>query len=192
MTIRRQEKNLALTDQVELAAQDWSTADEFLENAKLSFDTEIGFHFIVREKGHVYTFDDRRQELYCKTLAATGQPVKAREAASVNPFEVYAWKKSDRVFSHAVEVAKAIALDDLVSEARRRAVDGVEVPQYHMGELIGYVRKYSDTLLKTLLGGLDPRFRTKPADTNITVNVDVPQQGGVVAALRSRITESAN
>lgn len=39
----------------------------------------------------------------------------------------------------------------LEAEARRRAMDGVDEPVYHKGEVVGHVRKYSDTLLIFLL-----------------------------------------
>jgi hypothetical protein len=44
----------------------------------------------------------------------------------------------------------------LESEARRRAVDGVDEPVFHKGRICGTVRKYSDALLMFLLRGNAP------------------------------------
>lgn len=50
--------------------------------------------------------------------------------------------------------------ESLVSEAHRRAVDGVEEPVFHKGHLVGTVTRYSDRLLELMLKSKVPDFRT--------------------------------
>ena len=53
-----------------------------------------------------------------------------------------------------------MATDTLEMEARRRASLGVEEPVYYQGQVVGYVRKYSDVLLMFLLKAQRPeKFR---------------------------------
>ena len=63
----------------------------------------------------------------------------------------YKWLASDPAYAKAFEEAKVAATDALVAEARRRATQGVEEPVYYQGEVVGTIRKYSDTLLIFLL-----------------------------------------
>jgi hypothetical protein len=46
-----------------------------------------------------------------------------------------------------------MAADKLESEARRRAIEGVEEPVYQGGQLVGTRMVYSDSLLALLLKG---------------------------------------
>ncbi|MHC5536960.1 hypothetical protein ACYOEI_01645 [Singulisphaera rosea] len=51
-------------------------------------------------------------------------------------------------------------MDTLESEARRRALDGVEKPVFYRGQKCGAIREYSDALLMFLMKAARPeRFR---------------------------------
>jgi hypothetical protein len=94
-----------------------------------------------------------------KFLAALseGYAVKyACIAAGVTRSRVYAWRDEDAGFRAAWDAALADGTETLEQEARRRAVEGTEEPIYQQGNLIGTVRKYSDTLLIFLLKGRKP------------------------------------
>ena len=66
-------------------------------------------------------------------------------------------RKKDPEFDEDVKAAIEEGYDMLEEEARRRAVDGVVEPVFFNGEQVGSVRKYSDTLLVTLLKACKPK-----------------------------------
>lgn len=77
-------------------------------------------------------------------------------AAGVGRATVYEWRRDDPKFAALYDEAHEDALDALEEEARRRAYDGVLEPMVSAGSLVCHVRKYSDTLLITLLKGKRP------------------------------------
>jgi hypothetical protein len=95
------------------------------------------------------------QAMYLAWLEHTNGKHAACDAADISPSRVKSWEREDVIFSTVLPAAKEAALDRLVSEATRRAVDGVEKAVRHQGRLVGFERQYSDALLQTLLKGLD-------------------------------------
>ena len=87
---------------------------------------------------------------------------KAAEIAHVDRKSIYLWRQTDKEFADAIEKIKPNArinyLETLEEEARRRGVDGVEEAVYYKGEVCGYVRKYSDTMLAMLLNGASEKY----------------------------------
>ena len=67
----------------------------------------------------------------------------------------YWWLKQP-AYAEAFAEARAEACDALEAEARRRAVKGVRKPVYYKGKVVGFNRKYSDTLLMFLMKGAMP------------------------------------
>lgn len=67
------------------------------------------------------------------------------------------WTKKDKKFRERLVLASEEAADRLEEAARERAVEGWEEPVYQRGELVGSVRKYSDSLLAMLLKGAKPQ-----------------------------------
>ena len=88
--------------------------------------------------------------------------------------------KSD-TFAKEWDAAIEVATDTLEMEARRRASLGVEEPVYYQGQIVGYVRKYSDVLLMFLLKAQRPeRFRDNHKidgriDGTLDVNVNAAE-----------------
>ena len=69
----------------------------------------------------------------------------------------YLWRGEDPEFEDQWDEAIEAAADVLEAEARRRAVDGIEVRHYDRdGKLVSTEHKYSDTLLIFLLKGVRP------------------------------------
>ena len=86
----------------------------------------------------------------------------AAEAAKITRRTHYKWLEKDSGYATAFGQAKEEASDHLESEARRRAVDGVEEKIYHKGEVVGTKLNYSDTLLIFLLkGALPHKYRDR-------------------------------
>ena len=112
-----------------------------------------------------------RQECFLQTLAETGSVINAVRIAGTSRTRVYELRKVDPAFAAAWAEAEDIAVDQLEDEARRRAVEGVPEPLVRAGKLVldnnGQpitVRRYSDSLLTTLIKARRPprRERSKP------------------------------
>lgn len=93
---------------------------------------------------------------FLAAYAERGNIKAAAAAAAVGRRSHYAWLKADETYAENFADAQAEAVDTLEGEARRRAVDGVLEPVYQVGEKVGSIRKYSDTLLIFLLKGARP------------------------------------
>ncbi len=69
---------------------------------------------------------------------------------------VYDWQEHDEEFSQEYRQAEIEATETMEAEAHRRGVLGVEEPVFHQGEVVGAVKKYSDTLLIFMLKARAP------------------------------------
>jgi hypothetical protein len=118
----------------------------------------------------------------------------ACEKAAIDKATARAWERKDPEFEKAVKEAWESGTDVLEDEAKRRAVDGVEEPVYQKGLQVGFVRKYSDTLLIFLLKSRSDRFRrldavsVTGADGHGPVEVTVRRIGTQIAV---KTTEEA-
>jgi hypothetical protein len=72
---------------------------------------------------------------------------------------------ADPEFRETYEEARGRHPDQLEAEALRRAVDGVDEPVFHDGEVVGHVRKYSDRLLMAILKARHPAYRERVEHT---------------------------
>ena len=88
-----------------------------------------------------------------------GLPVKeAARNAGYQRSRVYQWRRDDTVFAGEWELAQTMAADLLEEEADRRGCQGIEVPFYRNGEVVGTKLKYSDSLLIVRLKALRPEL----------------------------------
>lgn len=103
-------------------------------------------------------------------LGRLGTVTAAAEAIGVCRTHAYELRRSDPDFAEAFAEALEEAADRLEEEARRRAVEGTEVPVIHGGKpaVAGdgqplTIRRYSDALLLALLKARRPvPFRDAP------------------------------
>lgn len=98
-------------------------------------------------------WSSEQKEEFLATLRKTANVTAATEALGLSRRHAYALRKKDRDFRKAWEDALQGALDDLESELRRRALDGVEQPVFYGGKECGRVRTYNDALGMFLLRG---------------------------------------
>lgn len=70
---------------------------------------------------------------FLQQLAIDGNVSRAARVAAVSSTQVYALRKQDADFAEAWRIALEDAGDNLVAEARRRAVDGVNEPIVYQG-----------------------------------------------------------
>lgn len=72
---------------------------------------------------------------------------------------------------HRDQILNQGKLEEGEAELKRRAVDGWEEPRFHEGELVGTVRKYSDTCLIFMLKALAPDKYREAAQVQNHINV---------------------
>jgi hypothetical protein len=130
----------------------------------------------------------QRQLDFLRHLAETGNVSKAVALAGTSRTRVYALRQKDRSFTEAWDEAEEIACDRLEEEARRRALEGVEVPVVSAGRVVrgddGHplvMRRYSDTLLLALLRARRPEEFGKRRSTELSG----PSSGAMQVDLRA-------
>lgn len=97
---------------------------------------------------------------FLTAVAAGSSLSEAARAAGVPASTVYRLRKEDADFQAALADAEEESVDILETEARRRAVTGVEEPVFHQGVICGHKTVYSDSLLTLLLKGRRKLFAT--------------------------------
>lgn len=110
------------------------------------------------------------QVKFLKSFSRDANVLKAAKSAKVHRSTIYDWLEKDETFSFLYNQAKEDAKDVLRAEIKRRAHDGWYEPIYQKGELVGKVRKYSDTLLIFHAKMMMPEYRDK-SQLDVTANV---------------------
>lgn len=101
-----------------------------------------------------------QKKVFIEVLRTNGGNVsKALLAANLKRTTAYRLFKEDQEFANEWIDAQELATDELFTECRRRAVEGVERPVYQNGKLVGTVREYSDTLLIFALKQAEARHK---------------------------------
>ena len=94
-----------------------------------------------------------RQRGFIEALADTGSVRAAAHAVNMTPEGAYLLRRHPEgdEFRDAWEAALALGVQRLEDVAMDRALNGVEIPVYSYGKLIGSRRKYNDRLLMFIL-----------------------------------------
>ncbi len=134
-----------------------------------------------------------RQKAFLEEYKLCATITHAAKIALISRRRHYKWLDNDPAYAKAFEEAKIAATDSLVAEARRRATQGVEEAVYYQGEVVGTIRKYSDTLLIFLLKGALPevyreRYEISGGDKPIKVKSDPGREKLPDDTLKSLIT----
>lgn len=104
----------------------------------------------------------------------TGRQDLACKKSGIPRETVYKRTRQDVEFAKLMEEAREICMSSLEDAAIRRARDGWLEPQFFKGELQGYVRKYSDSLLQfMLIHGKPDKYRPKK-EVELGVNTGAP------------------
>lgn len=112
--------------------------------------------------------------MFLRELSQTANVREACEKAVVCRATAYAHRERDPKFKAAWDSALEDACDRMEREAYRRAVEGVDEPVFYQGEECGAIRRYSDSLLTTLLKANRPeKFRE-----NATVKSEISGPNG--------------
>lgn len=107
-----------------------------------------------------------RQALFLEAFSVTGTVSGAAKRSGVHRSMHYDWLQ-DPTYTEGFKDAERMAADALVTEARRRALEGTEKPVFQGGTQVGTIVEYSDRLLELLLRGALPaiyRESAKQAD----------------------------
>lgn len=111
-------------------------------------------------------------------LSLCGNVNDAARRSGVNVSTVNGRIRGDAGFAEQVKDALAEGVGRMESEAFRRAVEGTDKPVFQKGDLVGYVREYSDSLLALLLRRHDPAY----AASSSRVEVSGPGGGPIAHA----------
>ena len=114
---------------------------------------------LLGSMGAPYKITPKRQQTFLDVLSETGNITEACKAIKVSRMSLYRFRKKNKKFAEAWEEAEYRGVDALIEEARRRAHDGVDEPHFYQDQIVGYVRKYSDTLLIFLIKAKRPEYR---------------------------------
>lgn len=107
-------------------------------------------------------WDDEMRAAFCEALGKYGVLQGACDAVGISYEHMNKTRKADKAFDENVKAALRRYNNVLREEAHRRAVEGwVERPIVEGGEIVGEVRKVSDTLMALLLKRTDPGFKER-------------------------------
>ena len=96
-----------------------------------------------------------RQQAVLEAYEIYGTVAKACEVARVARSEHYRWLRNKRYAARFRE-AEEHAIQALETEARRRAMVGIEKPIFYKGHAIAHIHSFSDGLLMFLLKAKRP------------------------------------
>lgn len=114
---------------------------------------------LTEQNGRLRT---KQKAVFLATFAKMGTVQAACNKTKVGRSTVYFWAKVDKLFAVAFAEAQEEATDVCEQEARRRGVDGVLEPVYYQGDVVGHIRKYSDTCLLAILNAYRPeKFKNR-------------------------------
>jgi hypothetical protein len=108
-----------------------------------------------------------KQRAFLEAFACGGSIRLAAEAAKVSRRNHCRWIKSDPKYAEAFEDARERAIEAMVAEARRRAVEGVQEAVYYEGKVCGHRQRYSDNLLMFLLKAARPEVYAERAQVAV-------------------------
>jgi len=100
-----------------------------------------------------------RQQGFIEALADLGSVSAAAHAVNMTPEGAYLLRRHPQAkeFRKAWEAALACGVQRIEDVAMDRALNGVEVPVYHFGQIVGTRKVYNDYLLMFLLRNRAPK-----------------------------------
>jgi hypothetical protein len=96
------------------------------------------------------------QKAFLAAYEECGNITAAAQMAEMDRSTHYKWMREDDDYPELFNERHLVFVEIMEAEARRRAIDGVEVPIYWQGRRVGEKQQYSDTLMIFLLKGEMP------------------------------------
>lgn len=88
--------------------------------------------------------NDKLKCAFVEALVKTRDVSESARAIGRSRRLVYVWRASDPLFKEAWDEAWATVADNLEGSFLTRAIEGVVEPVYHMGRVVGSVRKFNE------------------------------------------------
>lgn len=137
---------------------------------------------------HKSKSQQRKKKAFLTAFGQTGTVTAAAQLAGIDRKMHYTWllQDEDGSYHKAFAEAEDIATERMEQEAIRRAVQGVPEPVFYQGQQVGYVQRYSDTLLMFMLKGQRPdKFRD-----NVRQEISGPNGGPVDMGFKIKIEDA--
>lgn len=130
---------------------------------------------------------------FLDALTETANVSESCKKAGISRQTAYRHRRAYEGFANEWDEALGMGVGTLEDEAVRRARDGVEESVFYKGEIVGQVRKYSDTLLIFLLKSHKPdTYRERREITGFIQTDDVTElTPGRAAERMEQILKSA-
>lgn len=123
-----------------------------------------------RDLDDIWTEEFEENILECLRLGCSVNDVI--ESHHISRRTIYQRLRTDEEWKERWDEAIHIGDDAIRDEIRRRAMNGVNEPVYHEGEVVGHKRKYSDILLMFLAKSRMPEFRENQHEHSHTFNFE--------------------
>ena len=108
------------------------------------------------------------EPIFLEALEQTGNISISAKRADVGRQTAYRRKEAYEQFSEAWDDAIETAIDTMVEEARRRAVEGTAKPVIYKGLVAHHIQEYSDVLLMFLLKAHRPKVYRETINQRIS------------------------
>lgn len=144
----------------------------------------------IYQKGGDVMFTQELKDEYVRLLAETGALNKCALAINLTLSTVRTHRKQDKDFGKACEDALDVFRDKIDLAVYHRGVEGWMEAVWFQGLIVGYVRKYSDSMLAMFAKRHNPAYREKfEIDANIrAAALVVTAPMGSVAAMQEAAT----
>lgn len=117
--------------------------------------------------------DEKLAEICDELRQNCGDVHAAARVCGVSPDFLFKWMKDDKTAAEQIEEAKRVGYLMIESAFINRGVRGVDKAVYYKGEIVGYEKQYSDSLLVKLAETRLPDFKKDREGSGVQVNVQV-------------------
>lgn len=118
-----------------------------------------------------------KQQAFLGVYAKCGGIRRAASAIGINTSLHYIWLRANPDYAEAFRQAQEEVGDFLEECAISRATEGVEEPVFYQGEIVGYITRRSDGLLKFLLRGAKPhKYQERIDVTQRSLQIVIDEQ----------------
>lgn len=134
--------------EVQREVQEFATLQPKLAITKTAQDI---YHVFVEMK-----LAPRQVAFLCSYIESCGVIHRAVVATGIHRSTHYNWIKESEIYAQAFEVAQRYANENLLAIATDRAAFGTPEPHFYKEDVVGFVVKYPESLMITLLKGRFP------------------------------------
>ena len=100
-----------------------------------------------------------KKKAFLLAFARSGRVMDSCERAGIHWTTHYHWKKHDKKYLAAFDMAEQMAADFMEDEVHRRAFEGYDHPVTYEGKITATYKEYSDNLAMFRLKKIRPEYR---------------------------------